>query len=644
MASSLDMAVVPCWIAVAGLIVYGMFDDVTGGNFTALPIKENWFAWHSVLMIVAFPCLMPLGRYANATESLDKSSRRSMHRLLTILGALVALFVYFCIYKAHEKSKTFFGYYFVNGVWTTPERVAHDWIGYTVLSLLLLQAPMGIVKRSRTSVWSDDFYDKPVVQLQRGRRRFAATRHYRYAIVVGLIRRNIAVVGAAKAKSGMKACPCLDQIAILSNLTVNTDSNQNSRVSLNGKQRDPVDDCLIAQDVDHLLRPGERYCYPVDYGRGRCAAWDFSLLPECADWSGGGHRDQIMDNTPEYCKGSLSARIKGECVELFQPKKMALPWCPEEWCYVDKDNCDQPVAPSYYFPGQDVWYSYDTCGCGNFFEVWNAPQIDMCKRFQVVEKPFLIMWLSCWACAFIQQIFDATRLMEEDQDRLSRGQRGYLAFQLVVLVIETFANVRRIPWHRSTWWSNYNLYVYVFINSSVFVRATMMSMITYDWFKSKLLKFSVLPYHLDGKGWTEEGRAAMLVSIFQFLSSMGAFAVITITHIIPAFFAYYWIFLLVAAGLVKSRSWVAMVGLDPEGRFGRALVMGTNSFISCTGIQFLVTGMVRVYAGEWKAGYLAPLRNDFLSRRLTVWYACHLGDGVSVNLVWDQDFINLFVR
>jgi len=125
---------------------------------------------------------------------------------------------------------------------------------------------------------------------------------------------------------------------------------------------------------------------------------------------------------------------------------------------------------------------------------------------------------------------------------------------------------------------------------------------------------------------------------------LGILGVISITHLLPALFVYHWIFLIVATVLVKSRMWVAQLGLDPEGRNGRALVMGTNSFMSCMGIQMLVTCMVRAYAGEWRGGYLAPLRNDFLSRRLDVWYSCHLGKGISAKLFLDQDFINLFLR
>merc|ERR1719321_2437582 len=131
------------------------------------------------------------------------------------------------------------------------------------------------------------------------------------------------------------------------------------------------------------------------------------------------------------------------------------------------------------------------------------------------------------------------------------------------------------------------------------------------------------------------------------MSSCFVFGLVFITHVLPALVLYYWIFLLVCAGLVKSRTWVAGLGLDPaESRLGRAIVMGTNSFMSCMGVQVLVTSMVRVYAGEWSAGYMTPLSNDFASRRLDVWYACHLGKaaGDSSRLFKDQDFINLFLR
>merc|ERR1712205_127412 len=127
-----------------------------------------------------------------------------------------------------------------------------------------------------------------------------------------------------------------------------------------------------------------------------------------------------------------------------------------------------------------------------------------------------------------------TRKLEEQQDRLGKWQQLYLGIQLLVLVTETYANIKRVPWGHGDFWSNYNLYVYVFINSSVFIRATMMSQVVWDWYEARLLKFPVLPFQIDGKGWTDEMRAGLLVCIFQFASSLGMFIVISLTHLLPA--------------------------------------------------------------------------------------------------------------
>lgn len=109
--------------------------------------KVNYFPWHPFLMTCAFPCLMTIGRYSNATESLvEKSSRRSMHRLFMILGSLTACCGYYCIYKAHLPKKQFFGYDFIHKQWSTRARVAHDWCGYITIALLLMQVPLGIIK------------------------------------------------------------------------------------------------------------------------------------------------------------------------------------------------------------------------------------------------------------------------------------------------------------------------------------------------------------------------------------------------------------------------------------------------------------------------------------------------------------------
>lgn len=423
---------------------------------------------------------------------------------------------------------------------------------------------------------------------------------------------------------GSLGCPCLDVVRDLANFTRNTATNDVS-----------VADCLVVKGIDRLRWPDEVYCYPTDYGSKGCQTWDFRLSPECAV------SQKDLGPVPEFCKGPYVGREEPRCTGYFKPKSTALPWCGNTWCYVDPNNCDTQVTPSYYFPNLNLWYSYKTCGVENFFDIWGAPLMEMCNHFSVVEKPYYVMWLSCWVCAVFQQLIDTTRWLEENQARLSRGQRYYCAFSLVVLITETMANISNVPWSERGFWENYNLYVYVFIHSSVFVKATMMSQVVWDWYEAGMLKYWVVLPTIDGKGWSDEERAALLVLIFQFCSSLGVFGIVCITHLIPALLVYHWIFLLTAAVLVKSRSWVALMGIDAESKFGRAMVMGVNSFTSCLGIQVMVTCMVRVYAGQWNTGYLTPLKNDFWSRRFPVWYACHLSEGPQIS---DQDFINLFLR
>jgi hypothetical protein len=37
-------------------------------------------------------------------------------------------------------------------------------------------------------------------------------------------------------------------------------------------------------------------------------------------------------------------------------------WCTSSFCYVDPNNCDVVAMKSYYFPDDDVYFSYETCG------------------------------------------------------------------------------------------------------------------------------------------------------------------------------------------------------------------------------------------------------------------------------------------
>merc|ERR1712098_559320 len=98
----------------------------------------------------------------------------------------------------------------------------------------------------------------------------------------------------------------------------------------------------------------------------------------------------------------------------------------------------------------------------------------------------------------------------------------------------------------------------------------------------------------------------------------------------PALIVYYWVFLASAAFILKSRTWLALVGLDPEGRIGRGLIMATNSFVGVSGLQMLITAMIRVYAGQLAThGYMSPIKGDVASRHFATWYECHLRKGVA---------------
>lgn len=271
-------------------------------------------------------------------------------------------------------------------------------------------------------------------------------------------------------------------------------------------------------------------------------------------------------------------------------------------------------------------------------------EVEFCNKFQMVEKPYYVIWVSCWVCAVCQQIIDATRTLEGVTDELSKGQKYYVSFQLCTLVLETFTLFVQIDWFDGvSLWQMYNLYVYVFVHSAVFVRSVMMSMIVWDWYEAHLLKRPVFGKEYDGKGWSDTERAFLLVVILQFGSSAFVMAIVVTTHLVPAMLIYYWVFLFTAAFIIKSRQWIAMCGIDPEGRFGRGLVMASNSFAAIVGNQILITAMIRVFAGQWsRYGYMVPIKDDRDSRHYESYYACHLSKGWGA--FHDQDFMNLFVR
>lgn len=270
--------------------------------------------------------------------------------------------------------------------------------------------------------------------------------------------------------------------------------------------------------------------------------------------------------------------------------------------------------------------------------------VKLCNVFKVVEKPYFVLFGSCWVCAVLQQLIDATRAFEERNEELGFTQKCYVAAQLITLVMETFDLVTKINWFGGeSVWRMYNMYVYMFVHSSVFVRSTMMSMIVWDWYEAAYLKRAVFGNDTDGKHFSDDQRAMILVVILQFGSSAFVMALVMITHLMPALALYAWVYLITAFFIINVRSWLRWAGVDPNSPLGRGLVMAGNSFVAVTALQTLITSMTRIYVGGFAMDrYLEPIMDDMSSRSLRTWYQCHLSQGLGA--FHDQDFLNLFVR
>lgn len=140
--TAIEITVVGCAIALPILVAVGMFGKVG----SAMP-PTSWFAWHPVLMTLAFPTLMTMGRWSYTTAiDLSLAWRRQMHRALMLLAVIAAVMGYVSIAKAHAPKGQWFGYNFPTDTWSESKRVAHTWIGYLLLVAMLAQAVMGMAK------------------------------------------------------------------------------------------------------------------------------------------------------------------------------------------------------------------------------------------------------------------------------------------------------------------------------------------------------------------------------------------------------------------------------------------------------------------------------------------------------------------
>ena len=80
--------------------------------------------------------------------------------------------------------------------------------------------------------------------------------------------------------------------------------------------------------------------YDSNFGTATCQPWELNLPPYCADASG-----TILSNAPE--------------------------WCSQSWCYINEDNCDQPVTQkTALFPGSGIRFSVGTCGGISTWDKW----------------------------------------------------------------------------------------------------------------------------------------------------------------------------------------------------------------------------------------------------------------------------------
>ena len=144
----------------------------------------------------------------------------------------------------------------------------------------------------------------------------------------GILQCELCGIGFASAPQVLATgddCPCIDTNGVQS-------------VTRFGKQ--------FIQST-HLNGTVQHY-YPVDYGTKACRAWDATLPPDCADTTG--------------------------LVKLDAPA-----WCEHKWCYVDPTRCRHTdVKKTAFFPGVQLWYSYDKCGSVDVFTIDKALPPDGC--------------------------------------------------------------------------------------------------------------------------------------------------------------------------------------------------------------------------------------------------------------------------
>jgi len=88
-----------------------------------------------------------------------------------------------------------------------------------------------------------------------------------------------------------------------------------------------------SSDPCNTVRQSDGRCFSASFGAEGCKAYDALETPECLD----------ADEMPR--------------------------WCSSKWCYVDVNNCNRTTWKSQFFPNNDLFYSYGTCGYIDYYSL-----------------------------------------------------------------------------------------------------------------------------------------------------------------------------------------------------------------------------------------------------------------------------------
>ena len=121
---------------------------------------------------------------------------------------------------------------------------------------------------------------------------------------------------------------------------------------------------MIQKNASCYVRPGDDddanfFCYPPDYGSGKCNFWDFGLA-ECASRTSAGVLRRLEEEDPTTTTTMVSEGLK-------TPRSLQIPfYCQAAWCWVNTSNCasTRRFKSAHVEPAKSLKLnvSYETCG------------------------------------------------------------------------------------------------------------------------------------------------------------------------------------------------------------------------------------------------------------------------------------------